>query len=198
MSDGWNLEDPLEILIVNRIGENSIALSEYCLGAVYSPQDIVPENADEVWISLLQAENGLYTVSGNEPDPDSVAVIRGPDPFLEGVLLSPVIRWYWQCLNHGQIANPFVAVSMLPICQPDWYDPGDRGRVDALISCVNKRSYLLKMRVYSRHYHDLERISAQVRKNDEELFRLTSELYRFSDSLSRTLEMRVKERIRVA
>lgn len=192
VSDGWNLEDPLENRIIDHILGNSVSLSEYCLGAVYSPDDILPDDA-VAWISFIHTGQSLSISPGNEPDPDSVAVIRGPDPFLEGILLSPVIQWYWQYLNNREIANPFVTVSMLPVCQPDWYDPDDRRRVDTLISCVNKRSYLQKMKRYSRYHHDLERISGQVKRIDEELFRLTCEFYRLSDTLSGALRMRIKD-----
>ncbi|PWR71053.1 hypothetical protein ACKUB1_05915 [Methanospirillum stamsii] len=182
---GWSLTDPSSSLILDLIRDDSIPLSEYCLGALYLHDEIKEFFEDDFWISCIAREDVLIIKSGNKPDPESAIIMKGTDNFLEGVLTSSVLQYYWKHTQDvGDGKNPPVAISLLPICRPDWYDEEEQTLVHEISNCMKKRSFLLQKLKYSQSYHDTLRIQKKITDLERNRDKMVSILYKIPENIS--------------
>ncbi|MCA1915493.1 hypothetical protein [Methanospirillum hungatei] len=182
--DGWNLEDPLERVILNYLLKDSVSLSEYCLGGLYTPEDLSEYNHEGSWISLKDTTDGLLITSGDTYEKAADIIIKGPDEYLESLLGSPLIRWYCRYMSKNQPSlHPEHLISAIPVHQPDWYCPEEREHVRQITKSFHERAFLIQRREYARSFHDKERIGKKLQQIEEEInFRVCS-LYQIPKTL---------------
>ena len=180
--DGWSLEDPTGTQILTFLETDFVPLSEYCLGALYKPTDISCVY-DGIWISLKITDDKISTISGEIPDPNANIIIRGPDFYLEGILQSPLIQWYWKFISHTHCPlHSDILIQSIPIHQPDWFDQDERDSVRKITSWMKERTFLLRRLNCARAYHDKKRIQRHLQKIGEELHAEICQLYQIPES----------------
>jgi hypothetical protein len=183
-TDGWNLKDPARSQLLDLIKRNSVTLYDYCLGEMYSPEVIIGNSEDEIWISLIPDRNNLKVVSSPHPDHRSIAVIKGPDPFLEGLMISSLFKWlYRDLIRKWEVNNVFRLLSDLPVFQPDWYDPFDCSIVEIITTGIRKRTYLLNLLALCRYHHDQKRVKMELVRVNDNINDAVLSLYRIPHSL---------------
>jgi len=187
-SDGWNLKDPVRSRLMDLIKTDSVSLYDYCLGEMYHPGESYNFSKEEYWISIILEGDTLNTAGCGRPDPDARAIIKGPDQFLEGILISSLMQWYLRHLiSKLELDNPFRLLAGLPIRQPDWYESGDSSTVGIITKCINKRSYLLNLLNLCRYDHDRKRIQKGLVQVMMDLDNAIFSLYRIPEDLHERL-----------
>jgi len=180
--DGWNLDDPLEREIISCLMKDSVSLSEYCLGALYKPGDLSEldhgSHEGECWISIQSTPGGLLITSGDLPDKTADIIIKGPDDYLEGLLISPLIRWYCRYMNRNQSkVHSEHLISAIPVHQPDWFSPEEKEHVRHISESLHERAFLIQKREYVRSFHDKERIRKKLYQIEEKVNKGVCSLY---------------------
>ena len=96
----------MESVVLSYLLKDSVSLSEYCLGALYTPEDLSEHNHDGCWISLKDTSDGLLITAGDTYENAADIIIKGPDEYLEGLLVSSLIRWYYRYIGKIQSFSP--------------------------------------------------------------------------------------------
>jgi len=188
VEDGWNLEDPSEKRILESLMNDSLPFSDYCLGALYHPGEIHSEIQDGIWISIKASGNHIRFTSGKERDADADIIVKGPDPYLEGILSSSLIRWYWKFITRTQNSlRPGGAIAQIPIHQPDWFHEEEKESVQHIIVYIHERTFLLQKMRYARTYHDKTRIQREISLIEVKLNVEVCSLYRIPKPLCERL-----------
>lgn len=167
---GWKLEDHTESILLQCLENDTVSLSEYCLGALYKPKELRSGRLEDIWISIKAQHGDLGVSSGKVPDPNADIIVKGPDEYLEGVLQSPVIRWYWKHITRTQgFVHPETLLSSLPVYQPDWFVREEKEYVSQITESLRGLSFLCQKMKYARSYHDKERIKRHLIMLEERL-----------------------------
>ena len=165
------------------IQKDSICLEDYCLGAVYNPQQIPILGEEQVFLSFIIKEGRIAVISDKTISPDARAVIIGPDYFLAGVIGSSLMRWYWTQMNSSEDSSSLSALYSLPIRQPDWYDPHERTLADGIADSTRRIMYLNRSRLVARQFHDLTRIDKGIKMSEDSRDQAVFELYKIPSRL---------------
>lgn len=182
-TDGWTLKDPKIAELMSLIQKDSIYLEDYCLGAVYNPEQVPILGEEQVFLSFIIKEGRIAVISDKTISPDARAVIIGPDYFLAGVIGSSLMRWYWDRVNTSENSSSLSALHSLPIRQPDWYDPHERTLVDGIADSTRRIMYLNRSRLAARQFHDLTRIDKGIKMSEERRDQAVFELYKIPERL---------------
>ncbi len=188
---GWNLEDPFERDIMSCLMKDSVSLSEYCLGALYKPEDLTEQDHHEgCWISIHYTPDGLLITSGDIPNKTADIIIKGPDKYLEGLLISPLIRWYCRYMSKNQsFVHSAHLISAIPVHQPDWFSPEEKEYVRHITESLHERAFLIQKREYARSCHDKERIRKKLQQIEEKVNKGVCSLYQIPEFLQDRLLM---------
>jgi len=189
--DGWNLEDPLESVVLSYLLKDSVSLSEYCLGALYTPEDLSEHNHDGCWISLKDTSDGLLITAGDTYENAADIIIKGPDEYLEGLLGSSLIRWYYRYISKNQPSlHPEQLIAAIPVHQPDWYSPEEMEHVRQITKSLHRLTFLKQRRECARSFHDKERIRKKIQQIEEEINKGVCSLYQIPKTLQARLVIR--------
>ncbi|NLV28410.1 MAG: hypothetical protein GXY48_14845 [Methanomicrobiales archaeon] len=181
---GWNLDDPISCELLDLIRKDSIPLVDYCLGALYQPGQILSSGKEEIWISLITENVKFIVSSGLEPKPDAAVIIKGPDMFLQALLSSSLIQWYWKNFACSEdLENNNYHISHLPVRQPDWYDDNERDIICQLTRWMQTRTNLIQKLEYARSHHDISRIQKALDQVEKKRDELVCILYRIPENL---------------
>ena len=192
--DGWNFEDPFGKDILNALMRDTITLSEYCLGATYRPSDLAGMEGGGVWISIRIISDRLMVTAGDTPEQNADLIIKGPDEYLEGVLSSPLMRWYCTYVRRaGRFTRSDLLISALPIHQPDWYSPEEKEYVRLITDSLHERTFLMEKTGYARSYHDQDRLFKRLIQIEERIHTGVCRLYHIPPSLQDLLLYRDRE-----
>ena len=182
-TDGWNLKDPKTAELIDLIQKDSISLEDYCLGAVYHPEQAPLLGEGQIFHSFIIKEGKITVISNKTLNPDARAVIIGPDYFLAGLISSSLMQWYWSQVNASEYSSSLSAVYSLPIRQPDWYDPHERRLVDSIADSTRRVMYLTRSRLAARQFHDIMRIDNGINMSRENRDQAVFQLYQIPERL---------------
>jgi len=182
-TDGWALKDPKAAELIDLIQKDSISLEDYCLGAVYHPEQAPLLGEEQVFHSFIIKEGKISVISDKTINLDARAVIIGPDYFLKGLISSSLMQWYWGQINASDNTSSLSAVFSLPIRQPDWYEPYERRLVDSIADSTRRIMYLTRSRLAARQFHDLTRIDKGINMSNENRNQAVFQLYQIPERL---------------